>query len=82
MEPKEPQIKWKMENDPILRRVTYTASTGHVIKRRAVYGVKKGKSSGNYYQVDSPTGESLSSWSPTLTHAKNVVDKHISENNK
>jgi len=83
MEPKEPQIKWKMESDPVMKRVTYTAPTGHVIRRRGVFGVKKASTGQTAYTIHSPEGgkeiPGITRW-PTLKHAKAHVEKHLKEN--
>lgn len=70
------EISWKMESDPILKRVTYTGSNGYVIKRQGVFGVKKGKSSGYSYVITDPEGNPVPGGRrTTLANAKEFVAK-------
>jgi len=75
-DPRESDISWKMEGDPVLKRVTYTGSNGYVIKRKAFFGVKKGKASGYAYTIEDPEGNPVPDGRhTTLAKAKERVAK-------
>jgi hypothetical protein len=81
MDPKKSQFKWKMNSDPVLKRVTYTTDTGHIIKRNHVYGVKSASTGQTSYSIISPEGgkkiPGITRW-PTLKLAKAHAEKHLS----
>ena len=67
-----------MNNDPKASKLTYTSSTGHLITRKKTYGVKKGKSSGNWYELSNADGSSTGIkqiYHTTLTGAKAHVEE-------
>jgi hypothetical protein len=80
MDPKDSQFKWTRSSDPVLKRVTYTADTGHIIKRNHVYGIKKASSGQTSYSIISPEGgkqiPGVKRW-PTLGAAKAHAEKHL-----
>jgi len=82
MEPKDSQlpkpIKWTVNSEPLAKRVSYTSSTGHVITRKAIYGVKKAKPSGYRYYLSNADGSITGipqNYHTTLNSAKAHVEE-------